>query len=115
MIEVRRPSDGELCGYVTPAADRWHAVAVFGAVLSVHDRRDDAVDHVLADGLAVLAERWTLRHPDGTEQVACIQEAHPGVALLALDYYPLPGVPTITVTADMLAGGEWHLTRLDAR
>lgn len=111
MDEVRRESDGELCGYVTQQGDQWQAVTVFGAELSTHGRRDDAIGTVLSYGLAALAERWTLERPNGSRQVACIQEAHPGVAILALDYYPMPGVPTMTITADMLASGDWTLTR----
>ena len=111
MDEVRRESDGELCGYVTHHGDAWQAVTVFGAVLSTHERRDEAFETIVSDGLAALAERWTLQLPDGSRQVACVQEAHPGVAILALDYYPAPGVPTMKITADMLASGDWTLTR----
>lgn len=108
--EVRRPSDGELCGHVDERAGAWCALTVFGAVLGRHLRRQDAVDQVLTDGLASLAERWTLRHGEsGEEEVVCIQEAHAGAVTLARDYYSMPGVPTITITAAQLASGEWDL------
>ena len=38
---------------------------MFGAELGRHHRREDAVEQVLTEGLASLAERWTLRHRDG--------------------------------------------------
>ena len=63
MIEVRRPSDGELCGFVCPA--------------------DDGAE-------------W---------QIPCIVEARPGEVRLALDYYPMPGVPILTVGPQQFAAG----------
>jgi hypothetical protein len=52
--EVRRPSDGELCGRVELRAGQWYALTVFSAVLGRHDGRDAAADHVLtATGRAV--------------------------------------------------------------
>jgi len=86
-------------------------LTVFGAELGRHDDRDAAVEHVLTEGLASLAERWTLRHPDGDEQVVCIQEANPASVTVALDYYSLPGVPTLTLSSVQLASGEWELHR----
>ncbi len=62
MIELRRPSDGELCGFVCPAD----------------------------------ARAW---------QIACIVEARPGEVRLALDYYPMPGVPILTVGPQQFAAG----------
>ena len=41
--------------------------------------------------------------------MVCIQEAHPGAVTVARGYYSLPGVPTLTITADQLATGEWQL------
>ena len=112
MEAVRRPGDGELCGHVEQDVGHWNALTVFGAVLGRHDRHEDAVDHVLAEGLASLAERWMLRDRDGaTEEVVCIQEANTERVTVALGYYSLPGVPTMTITAAQLASGEWHLYR----
>ena len=114
MEALRRPSDGELCGYVEQRDGRWHALTVFGAVLGSHDQRAGAARQVLDDGLSSLAARWTLRHGgSGEEEVVCIQEVDDGAVTLALGYYSLPGVPTLTITRDQLAAGEWQL-HLDA-
>jgi hypothetical protein len=112
MIEVRRTDDDELCGFVDGDDHEWRALTVFGGQLGVHERRQDAERHVLDVGLSSLAERWTL--VDATsdeEQVVCIQEASPAGVTLALDYYSLPGVPTLTLTRDELADGHWQLHR----
>ena len=112
MEEVRREGDGELCGHVEQRGARWCALAVFGAVLGEHDERDAAVAQVRADGLASLAERWTLRAlPDGEPEVVCITEANAASVSVALGYYSLPGVPTVTITRDQLTSGEWALER----
>ncbi|HYH31435.1 MAG TPA: hypothetical protein VD903_13705 [Pseudonocardia sp.] len=78
MIEVRRDGDGELLGFVEPAADGgWRALALFGAELATAPDQDAAVAQVEAAGLAVLAERWW--YCDGEEWLpAVIQEAAPG-------------------------------------
>jgi hypothetical protein len=113
MEEVRRPDDDELCGFVDERDGKWHALTVFAATLGVHDDRDDAVAHVLTEGLASLAERWMLRR-DGEEEIVCIQEANPARVTVALGYYSLPGVPTLTITADQLASGELRFSRRGA-
>jgi hypothetical protein len=85
---------------------------VFGAVVGEHDRREDAVDQVLRDGLASLAERWTLRSgATGDEEVVCIQEASADGVTVARGYYSMPGVPTLRITAAELASGTWVLSR----
>jgi hypothetical protein len=110
--EVRRADDDELCGYVEVRDGQWCSLVVFGAELGRHDSRESARDQVLRDGLAVLAERWMLREAaTGDDRIVCIQEAHPGAVTLALDYYSMPGVPTMTVTSQQLASGEWALYR----
>lgn len=112
MEEIRRADDGELCGHVAPVDGGWHSLTVFGAVLGNHDDRDAAAQHVLADGLACLAERWTLRNAaTGEEEIVCLQEANPQSVTVALGYYSMPGVPTLTITAAQLASGEWELHR----
>ncbi|MEZ5271704.1 MAG: hypothetical protein R2694_05265 [Ilumatobacteraceae bacterium] len=112
MEAVRRAHDGELCGHVVQQDRTWVAMVVFGAVIGTHDTREAAEAHVLRDGLAVLADRWTLRNlVTGADEIVCIQEAHPGSVTLALGYYSMPGVPTLTLTADELAGGTWALVR----
>ena len=110
MDEVRRPIDGELCGHVDERDGTWCALVVFGGVLGRHDHRAAAVEQVLSDGLAVLADRWTLRDPaTGAEEVVCIQEANGDAVTVALGYYSLPGVPTLTITTDELDRGVWQL------
>lgn len=111
-IEVRRDGDHELCGYV--AADdgggHWLAMTIFGAPLGTSSTPDRAVEHVLAEGLAVLAERWTLRRPGEPDEIVCILEANPGEVTVALGYYATPDVPTLTITAAELANST-ELTR----
>ena len=73
---------------------------------------DDAERQVLEIGLASLAERWMLTEvASGEEQVVCIQEASPSTVTLALGYYSLPGVPSLTVSRDDVTGGRWRLER----
>ena len=112
MIEIRRPDDDELCGYVEARGRDWHAITIFGGRLGVHDSREDAERQVLEIGLASLAERWMLIDvATGEEQVVCIQEASPSSVTLALDYYSLPGVPSLTVSRGDVTGGRWRLER----
>ena len=110
MEALRRPSDGELCGYVEQHDGRWRALTVFGAVLGDHDQRSGAADQVLAEGLPSLAERWTLRHGEsGDEEVVCILEVNADAVTVAQGYYSMPGVPTLTITKDQITSGEWEL------
>jgi hypothetical protein len=111
MEAVARPDDGELCGHVDHHGGRWRALTVFGGELGTHATREAAVDQVLAEGLASLAERWTLRGSDGDDEIVCIQEANPEQVTVALGYYSMPGVPTLTITAADLADGTWELHR----
>ena len=105
---VCRASDRELCGHVLPTKGEWQSLAVFGGLLATHPTRDEAERHVINQGLASLAERWSYREsPDREWQVACIQEASRDDVRLALDYYSLPGVPTRVVTrADLNSGAS---------
>ena len=69
-----------------------------------------ATDQVLTEGLASLAERWTLRQRDsGEEEVVCIQEANASAVTVARGYYSMPGVPTLTITAAQIRSGEWEM------
>ena len=78
MDEVRRHDDNELCGHVELRGERWHALTVFGASFADHDRREDAVSQVLDEGLASLAERWTLIHREiGTEEISASKRPTP--------------------------------------
>ena len=104
--------DDELCGYVDGHGAEWHAMTIFGGRLGTHDRREDAEHQVLDVGLASLAERWTLIDAaTDEEQVVCIQQASPASVTLALGYYSLPGVPTLTISRHDLATGRWQLQR----
>jgi hypothetical protein len=106
VIEIRRESDNELCGHVRPLDGAWVALTVFGGTLGTHATRTAAEDHVHAEGLASLAERWMFRpDPAADWQVVCIQEANPDSVRLALDYYSMPGVPTVVVSKDQLSSG----------
>ncbi len=111
MEAVTRHDDGELCGHVDQHDGRWRALTVFGGELGTHGTREAAVDQVLAEGLASLAERWTLRGSDGDDEIVCIQEANAESVTLAIGYYSMPGVPTLTITAADLANGTWELHR----
>ena len=74
-------------------------LTVFGASLGVHPTRLDAEGHVLNEGLASLMERWILTADDGsTEEIVCIQEAHPDEITIVLGYYACTGVPTMRST-----------------
>lgn len=114
MEPIRRTEDGELCGHVAERDGTWIACTVFGAVLAEHPTRDDAVADVLAQGLASLAERWTLRRDGADDEIVCIQEANPESVTVALGYYSMPGVPTLTIPVDDLRAGAWQLQRLQA-
>jgi hypothetical protein len=110
--DVRRDGDDELCGHVERRDGRWLALTVFGTALGAHDRREDAVDQVLGEGLASLSERWTLRHTEsGEEEIVRIQEANAAEVTVVRGYYALPGVPTLTISARELAAGKWELLR----
>ena len=112
MDEVRRQGDDELCGHIAYRDGRWCALTVFGAVLGSHDSRDAAERQLLEEGLASLAERWTLRNGEsGDEEVVCIQEANVDAVTVARGYYSLPGVPILTITARQIAAGEWEMRR----
>jgi hypothetical protein len=109
---VHRELDGELCGYVIRRGDRGRALTLFEAVLGEHDSRERATEQVRQEGLAVLAERWILRNPrTETEEVVCIVEAHPQEIVVALDFYPTTGTPTLSITVEELRTGAWDLHR----
>lgn len=109
---MRRDHDGELCGYVAPHEGRWRSLTAFGATLSEHDSERDARRHVTDLGLSALADRWTLvDRTTGDEQPVCIQQVSPIAITLALGYYSLPGVPTMTIPIEDLSADRWHLER----
>lgn len=103
MHEVRRDSDGELCGHVQQVDHHWHALTVFGGALGAHPSFDDAVSHVLADGLASLAERWLYRaDPSDEWEQVCIVEARPASVHIAVGPYSMPGVPVVELSRDQV-------------
>ena len=103
VIEIRRPEDNELCGFVEKSNGSWHSYSVFGGRLASFADRADAVDQVLTMGLASLAERWWFKEsPESEWQVVCILEASPESVTLALDYFSAPGVPTLTISRHQL-------------
>lgn len=104
MFEVRRDSDGELCGFVEEVDGKWRSLTVFGGLLATYPDRGQATDHVLSTGLSSLSERWWYRDSPSSEwRIVCIQEASPTSVRLALDYYSSPGVPTITISREQLS------------
>lgn len=110
MLEVRREGDGELCGHVQEDGDDWLVLSVFGGVLRRCPTRDEATQAVLSEGLDALAAHWILSGPgvDG-DQIVCIQDARPRSVTVALDYYSLPGVPTMTIVRADLDAGRFQL------
>lgn len=112
MPPVHRSEDDELCGHVEAIDGHWRALTVFGSELGVHDTSEAAEQQVLAEGLAILADRWMARNVDtGEEDVVRILEAHDGSVTVEFGYYPEPGARTLTLTRDDLATGPWLLER----
>lgn len=112
MFEVRRDDDGERCGFVVAVDGGWSATTVFGGLLGSHADRADAEQQVREEGLASLAEHWTLVDgASGDEQLVCIQETSTAGVTVALGYYSMPGAETVTVGRDDLAAGRWILRR----
>lgn len=99
-------SDGELCGFIRPHAGGWEALTVFGAVIERLATQSEAKAFVADRALAALAERWLLERPGHEEHVVCIQEAAPDGVTIALDYYSMPGVPTLRIGRDQIDSGE---------
>jgi hypothetical protein len=99
-------SDGELCGFIRPHEDGWEAATVFGVAIELLSTRSEAEVIVLERALAALAERWLLERPGHDEQIVCIQEASPDGVTVALDYYSMPGVPTLRIGRDQLDSGD---------
>ena len=106
MIEVRRADDNELCGSIREADGSWSACTIFGAVLAAGLTQAEATNFVLDNGLAALSEPWAfIASPGEEEQVVRIVEASPSTVRLALDFYSLPGVTTVTLTSADLENG----------
>lgn len=110
--EIRRPDDDELCGFVASCDGGWRALTVFGGELGRHHDRQVAVDRVLSDGLASMADRWTLRHRTAADdEIVCIVEATPAEVTVARGYYATPDVPRLALRRGELESGEWELRR----
>jgi hypothetical protein len=92
--------------FIRPHADGWEALTVFGVVIGLVSSRSDAELVVLDRALAVLAERWLLERPGHEEQVVCIQEASADGVTVALDFYSMPGVPTLRIGRNQLDSGD---------
>lgn len=103
MQEIRRESDDELCGFIAEVDGRWNALTIFGAPLARGLDRAGAEDLVLTDGLASLSERWHYRaSPKDDWQTVVIVEANPRSVTLALGYYSMPGVETLTLSSEQI-------------
>lgn len=103
MQEIRRESDDELCGFIAEVDGRWNALTIFGAPLARGLDRAGAEDLVLTDGLASLSERWHYRaSPKDDWQTVVIIEASPRSVTLALGYYSMPEVETLTLSASQI-------------
>jgi hypothetical protein len=79
---------------------------VFGVAIDWLPTQSEAESVVGDRALAALAERWLLERPGHDEQIVCIQEASPDGVTVALDYYSMPGVPTLRIGRDQLDSGE---------
>jgi hypothetical protein len=115
MEDVRRSDDGELCGFVDHRDGAWCALVVFGAELGRHRTRVEAVAQVEAEGLSSLAEPWTLRRGDDSEEIVCIQEANPESVTVAIGYNSMPGVPRVTLNTSGIVASEWTMHRRQSR
>ncbi|GAB3703864.1 hypothetical protein GCM10027598_03230 [Amycolatopsis oliviviridis] len=80
-----RAEDGEHVGYVAPAMDtRWQALTVFGYPLGGPAAFDDSVALLEAEGLAVLADRWSVRH--GEDWLTCrLVETSPETVVVRIE------------------------------
>ncbi len=110
-IEVRRPGDDELAGYVRMDGPRWLALTVFGGLIGVRNTDADARALVVAEGLAATGRRWFLRRRGEADwQVVVLQEVVPGRARGVVGLYAFPGSEPFSITAaDIAAGDEMTL------
>ena len=105
MLAVYR-SDGELCGFIRPHTEGWEALTGVGVVIEFLSSQSEAEVFVRDRALAALAERWLLDRPGHDEQIVCIQEGSPDGVTVALDFYSMPGVPTLRIGRDQIDSGE---------
>ncbi len=86
MIQtVYRADDGEHVGYVVPSdTARWQALTVFGYPLGGPAAFDDSVALLEAEGLAVLADRWSVHH-DGAWYICRLVETSPDEVVVQIN------------------------------
>ncbi|MDO9484712.1 MAG: hypothetical protein Q7K25_01415 [Actinomycetota bacterium] len=107
MEAVRRPEDGELCGFISGEGQTWTPRAIFGGPLAKPTDRASAEELVRSTGLAALSEHWNYREsPAADWEPALIIEANPQSVTLALGYYSLPGVPTVTLSSELIVAQQ---------
>ena len=111
MQPVIRDDDGELLGHVDECDGTWRALTVFGGVLGAHASAEGAETQVRNDGLASMADRWTLNGPGTVDEIVCIVEANAVEVSVSIGYYALAGSPRVTIPTDELRSGTWSLTR----
>lgn len=84
---VYRAEDGEHVGYVVPAGNtttHWQPLTVFGYPLGGPAAFDDSVALLEAEGLSVLADRWSVKH--GDEWFSCrVIETSPDEVVVQID------------------------------
>lgn len=86
-IEHRRP-DGETLGWMIPDGDGFRVRDLLGRELTPEPLEWLEAEELLDDlGIGYLADRWTLRFPDGTERPVRIAEASErGVTVVADEF-----------------------------
>lgn len=86
-IEHRR-GDGEVLGWMLPDGDGFRVFDLLG-----RERTATPVDWLTAEemldalGMSYLADRWTLRAPEGAERPVRIAEANPRGVIVVADEY----------------------------
>ena len=91
-VAVRRPSDGELVGFLVPDGERCCPATVFGYVLGPPTSEAEARAVLIAGGLDVLDEHWVLVHESvDRPMVVEIAEASPERVVVQTLHYALAG------------------------
>jgi hypothetical protein len=91
-VPVRRPSDGELVGFLVPDGEGCRPATVFGYVLGPPTSEAEATAVLIATGLDVLDERWVLVHESVDHPTLVeIAEASPEQVVVQTLYYALSG------------------------
>jgi hypothetical protein len=91
-LPVRRPSDGELVGFLVPDGENYRPATVFGYVLGPAMPAAEASAVLIATGLDVLHERWVLVHESVDRPTLVeIAEASPERVVVQTLYYAMSG------------------------